>query len=104
MSSVENKRSWARWLPGIVVSAVIVMVLVRLIDFQAFLAALQHTNFLYVFIAFCLMALANLARSAAWRELLGKKISLRDSFFIVNEGYLLNQIIPRSGRSGGQCW
>ncbi|NMC45336.1 MAG: flippase-like domain-containing protein [Chloroflexi bacterium] len=100
MSSVENKRSWARWLPGIVVSAVIVMVLVRLIDFQAFLAALQHTNFLYVFIAFCLMALANLARSAAWRELLGKKISLRDSFFIVNEGYLLNQIIPRSGEIG----
>jgi hypothetical protein len=100
MPSVENKRSWTRWLPGVVVSAVIVVVLVRLIDFQASLAALKQTNFLYVFIAFCLMALANLARSAAWRELLGKKISLRDSFFIVNEGYLLNQIIPRSGEIG----
>jgi len=100
MSSSNNKRPWTRWLPGILVSIIIVFVLVRLIDIQTFVTAIKQTNFLYVFFAFCLMALANLARSAAWRELLSKKISLRDSFFIVNEGYLLNQIIPRSGEIG----
>ncbi|NMB61041.1 MAG: flippase-like domain-containing protein [Chloroflexi bacterium] len=100
MSSVNSKRSWKSWLPGVLISAIIVFVLIRLVDFQTFVAALRQTNFLYVFIAFCLMTLASLARSAAWRELLDKKISLRDSFFIVNEGYLLNQVIPRSGEIG----
>lgn len=95
-----SRNSLKRWLPGLVVSVVVIYVLLRLIDMDALLLALQKTNYLYMLIAFCLMALATIARAAAWRELLGRKISLIDSFYIVNEGYLLNQIIPRSGEIG----
>jgi len=92
--------SWKRWLPGLIISAVIIYFLIHLIDINALLIALRKTNFLHVGIAFFLMVLANLMRACAWRELLGKKIRLKDSFYIINEGYLLNQIIPRSGEIG----
>lgn len=92
--------SWKRWVPGILVSAIIIFVLIRLIDIDAFLLAIHRTNYLYVIIAILLLAVANLTRACAWRELLGRKISLKDAFCIVNEGYLLNQIVPRSGEIG----
>ncbi len=97
----ERKNSpWKRWLPGILVSGIIIYVLIRLIDVDAFLSAIQRTNYLYVLAAIALLVLANLTRACAWRELLGRKITLKDAFCIVNEGYLLNQIIPRSGEIG----
>ena len=99
-SQTNSKNSWKRWLPGLVVSGVVIYVLFRLIDVDTFLLALKKTNYLHVGIAFCLMVLANFSRAAAWRELLGRKVSLMDAFYIVNEGYLLNQIIPRSGEIG----
>ena len=95
-----SRNSWKRWLPGLVVSIVVIYVLIRLIDIDALLMALQKINYLYVIAAFCFMVLATIARAAAWRELLGGKIRLVDAFYIVNEGYLLNQIIPRSGEIG----
>jgi len=95
-----SRNSWKRWLPGLVVSVVVIYVLIRLIDMNALLLALQKINYLYVIAAFCFMLLATIARAAAWRELLGRKIRLIDAFYIVNEGYLLNQIIPRSGEIG----
>ncbi len=94
------KNSLKRWLPGLVISVVIIYVLVRLINIDTLLFALKKTNYVYVIIAFVFMLLATIARAAAWRELLGRKISLVNSFYIVNEGYLLNQIIPRSGEIG----
>ncbi len=99
-SPTNPKNSWKRWLPGLVVSCIVIVVLFRLIDIDTFVLALKRTNYLYVFVAFCLMVLANFSRAAAWRELLGRRISLLDTFAIVNEGYLLNQIIPRSGEVG----
>jgi uncharacterized protein (TIRG00374 family) len=99
-SQATSKNSWKRWLPGLVVSAIVIYVLYRLIDIDTLFGALKKTNYLYVGIAFILMVLANLSRAAAWRELLGRRIHLKDAFCIVNEGYLLNQIIPRSGEVG----
>lgn len=101
LQSQENmKNSWKRWLPGVVVSAIVIYVLYRIIDIPIFLSAIRKTNLFYGMVALCLMVLANISRAAAWRELLGRKISLRGAFHIVNEGYLLNQIIPRSGEVG----
>ena len=94
------KNTWGRWIPGVVISLIIIGVLLRLVDTEAVFAALKRTNYLYVLLAICLLALANLTRAAAWRELLGRKIKLSDAFYIVNDGYVLNQIIPRSGEIG----
>ena len=102
MSKLPERKNttWKRWLPGMLVSVIIIYVLIHLINLDAFLAAIQRTNYFYIIVAFMLLAIANLTRACAWRELLGRKINLKDTFCIVNEGYLLNQIIPRSGEVG----
>lgn len=96
----NSRSSWKRWLPGIVVSSIIIAVLFTLVDLDSMRSALLNIQWGIALVAMLLLALANLARAAAWRGLLGKKIGLLDTFYIVNEGYLLNQIIPRSGEIG----
>ena len=47
-----------------------------------------------------LVILSIAARSMAWRVMIGEKAKIQDSFFAVSVGYMLNNIIPRSGEIG----
>ncbi len=94
-------RNVRRWLPGVIISAVALFFVFRVVTFQdlghAF-SAIQPLN-LAGALAFSIVSL--LVRAAAWKTILGGKPKVGSSFFIINEGYLLNNLFPlRAGEIG----
>jgi len=65
-----------------------------LIDFQQLIIAIQHAN--YWLVAACVIAtlLWLLVRAMYWRTLLCERARYKDVFFAINEGYLLNNLLP----------
>ena len=53
-----------------------------------------------ILIIIALVVLSIAARSIAWRVMIGGQTRFQDSFFAVSVGYMLNNIIPRSGEIG----
>jgi uncharacterized protein (TIRG00374 family) len=81
-------------LPGLLVSLVALVVVVYLLDIQKFKLALLQADLRFVFAAALLSLLWLVIRGFVWRTLLQNKASYRDSFLTINEGYLLNNILP----------
>lgn len=81
-------------LPGLLVSAAAVAVLVWQIDFQKTWTALASIPWWRVVLAFGVLLVAFVARSLAWRITLGGQASLDDTFTATGIGYLLNQVLP----------
>ncbi len=94
-------RNVRRWLPGVIISAVALFFVFRVVTFQdlgkAF-SAIQPLN-LAIAVAFSIISL--FVRAAAWKTILGGKPKIGPSFFIINEGYMLNNLFPlRAGEIG----
>lgn len=88
----------SRWLPGVVLSLAVAVVLFFVTDWQAFARAFQQVRIISLLGAVGLTLVFLLLRAAAWRELLDGKAGFWQAFRIVNEGYLLNNIlIHRAG-------
>ena len=94
------KTLFLRWLPGIIISALIIFILVSLVNPQELGNALKKINIEVILLASFLMIVSIMARAEGWRSFLENRINFRDAFFILNEGYLLNNILPRSGEIG----
>lgn len=99
MSSVEKNAApksniLLRWLPGLLISAIAIFALTRFVDIDSTLLIIRSTNILYFFlmIAFTLGFL--LVRAVGWRALLGNRPTYWQTFFKLNEGYLINNIFP----------
>jgi uncharacterized protein (TIRG00374 family) len=102
MSDKHNKWGsfFLQWIPGILISVLVIYFLYTLIDFQELRSAIMGIEIKYILLA-CFLVLVSLGtRAAGWRSLLSNRINFKDAFFIVSEGYLLNNIIPRSGEIG----
>ena len=89
-----------KWLPGILISAVIIYILSRLVSFDDLKIALMSFKPETLILIILLVILSIAARSMAWRVMIGEKAKIQDSFFAVSVGYMLNNIIPRSGEIG----
>lgn len=71
------------------------------VDFAALVRALRLADYRYILIAIALFLLSLLARGMAWRTLLQEQARFSKLFFTINEGYLLNNILPfRLGEIG----
>ena len=55
---------------------------------------LQHAQYGYLPIAICLFILSLIARSMGWRTMLQEQINGSRLFFVINIGYLVNNIFP----------
>jgi hypothetical protein len=90
-----------RWLPGVIISLVFIVILARAVDWSSLLVALTTIDLRFLLLhALCYFALIG-ARSMASRALLENRPSLRDSFVIMMQGYLLNNVLPfRLGELG----
>jgi uncharacterized membrane protein YbhN (UPF0104 family) len=88
-------------LPGLAISAISLIVIFYFIDFGRLLEAMQHANFAVLALG-SFGTLGWLAvRALACRSLLSDQPRYRDVFFAVNEGYLLNNLLPfRLGEVG----
>ena len=97
MNTVKSKgRSPLRWLPGVLISLVAIYFLSKFISLDDLLTAVRSLTALDIIVVVLLNVLSFVARSMGWKNLL-EGISFKQAFLIINEGYLFNNLVPRSG-------
>jgi len=95
------KNNWKRILPGLIISLAALVVVFSLIDLRKLGEAIQKADVRFLVLGIFSEGLWLLVRGFVWRTLLQNKASYRQSFITVNEGYLLNNILPfRLGELG----
>lgn len=96
-----NRREWLRWLPGVLISAVALFVVFRLARWDGLSTAFSTIKWQYIGLSGLFTLGFLIVRTAAWRVLLNNKPSYKETFFVINEGYLLNNLFPfRAGEIG----
>jgi hypothetical protein len=90
-----------RWLPGAIVSILLIVVILYFVDLRAMVDAVRHANYFLLLVAFGIGFLWLFVRAIVWRTLLRDRATLSDVFFTIGEGYLLNNFLPfRLGEVG----
>jgi len=101
MAKQKGGSIWLRVVPGILISALAVYAVLQFVDLQELKHALSTVSLQFILgvIAFNLASLV--LRGKAWQTILDNKISFRQAFFGISEGYFLNNILPfRAGEFG----
>ncbi|HEX8990432.1 MAG TPA: lysylphosphatidylglycerol synthase transmembrane domain-containing protein [Anaerolineales bacterium] len=90
-----------RWLPGAIVSIVLIAAIVYFVDIPKVIAAIRAANYRILGVVTVLSFLWMFVRAIVWRTLLRERASYRDVLMSLSEGYLLNNILPvRLGELG----
>ena len=90
-----------RWLPGAIVSILLIALILYYVDFAAVVRAIAHANLAILLLAFATGFIWMLVRAQVWRTLLRNRASYSAVFWTVGEGYLLNNFLPfRLGEVG----
>jgi uncharacterized protein (TIRG00374 family) len=92
-SASAKPRDWS-WLLGAGVSLVALIIAVWGVDLKAFLEVLSRAAVVLLLPAYGLQLAGIAARARGWNTLLGPKVGYRRAFAAINEGYLLNNILP----------
>jgi len=88
-------------LPGLLISVIALVIVFSFVDFRQLITAIKDANYWLVATGFIFTLIWLLVRTMYWRTLLREKASYRDMFFAINEGYLLNNLLPfRLGELG----
>ncbi len=85
-----------RWLPGVLISLAAVYILSKFITGKDLISAFKAFTWTDLLIIVLLNILSFVARGLGWKNLL-EGVSFKQAFLVVNEGYLFNNLIPRSG-------
>ena len=90
-----------RWLPGAIVSILLIALILYFVDLAAVVRAIARANLQILLVALATGFIWMLVRAQAWRILLRNRASYSDVFWTVGEGYLLNNFLPfRLGEVG----
>ena len=90
-----------RWLPGAVISILLIAAILYFVDLRAMVEAIRNANYGLLAIALVIGFIWMGVRAIVWWILLRERASLKDVFFTVGEGYLLNNFLPfRLGEIG----
>jgi len=88
-------------LIGLGISALALIAVLRWAGWQPVLAAISQIEPIYLLLALGVFLLSMLARTVSWWLLLTRSVSLGRTFATLNEGYLLNNLLPwRLGELG----
>ena len=85
---------WKRFLIGMFVSVAAIAVILYFVDLSQAVAALRQANIPLASTVFVFTVIWVAIRSAFWRTLLGEKATFGQVFITVNEGYLINNLLP----------
>ncbi len=89
------------WLPGVVISLVVIAIILDLVGLDRLAAAFQAADYRMLLLALATSWLWLAVRGIVWRTLLQKKASYRQVFFTLCEGYMINNLLPfRLGELG----
>ena len=90
-----------RWLPGALISILLIAVILYFVDLRAMVDAMRTANYGMLAVAFAIGFLWVAVRAIVWRTLLRDRPSYGEVFWTVGEGYLLNNFLPfRLGELG----
>jgi uncharacterized protein (TIRG00374 family) len=90
-----------RWLPGALISILLIATILYFVDLRAMLNAIRNANYGLLSIALATGFVWMAVRAQVWRTLLRDRPTYWDVFFTVGEGYLLNNFLPfRLGEIG----
>jgi glycosyltransferase 2 family protein len=90
-----------RWLPGVLISVVLIAAILYFVDIETTLKALGKANYGLIGVAFVLSFVWMAIRAKVWHTLLREKPTYKDVLFTAGEGYLLNNFLPfRLGEIG----
>ena len=89
------------WLPGVIISLLLIATIFYFVDWNRFLAALRSANYAILAVAIVLGFAWLGIRAIVWRTLLRERVPYSKVFHSLNEGYLLNNFLPfRLGELG----
>lgn len=95
------KRNWRKLAPGAVISITSLVIVFFLIDLDRFYEALRLADYRYVALLFVITLFWLGVRGIVWRTLLKEQPTYGQVFLTLNEGYLINNILPfRLGEIG----
>jgi hypothetical protein len=83
-----------QWLPGALISVVALFAVFRLANWSDLQLAFASIRPLNLTIAIVLTIISLFTRALAWWTILERKSTVPRAFFIINEGYLLNNLFP----------
>src|SRR5690606_6014160 len=90
-----------RWLPGAVISLLLIAAILYFVDLRAMVDAMRNANYRLLLIAFGIGFIWLAVRALVWWTLLRNRPRYADVFWTVGEGYLLNNFLPfRLGELG----
>ena len=94
-------RDIKRWLPGALISILLIAAILYFVDLPKMLAALRAADYRIIIIAVALAFGWLYVRAVIWRTLLRDRAPYWEVFHSLNIGYLLNAILPfRLGELG----
>jgi len=94
-------KSVMRWLPGAVISLGLIAAILYFVDFRAMWAAVRGANYWLLGIATVLSIGWMGIRAVVWWTMLRQRAPLKEVFFTLGEGYLMNNFLPfRLGEIG----
>jgi uncharacterized protein (TIRG00374 family) len=88
---VRKKRNWGL---GILVSSIALIIAFWGVQPARMINVLADANYLYLIPIVILVILGLATRARSWQVLMDEQVSLRQSFKALNEGYLLNTVLP----------
>jgi hypothetical protein len=97
----QDRNLMGRLIPGLLISALAIFILSRFVDAGELVRAFTLLDYrLLPWVILMFMGTIS-ARAKAWRTILEERATLKDSFLVLNQGYLLNNILPfRLGEVG----
>ena len=102
ISTLKNlwKKS-SKWLPGLLISIIAISILFSIVDIKDVIEAAKLIEIKFFLIAIAITFVSLITKSFVWRSILNVKVSIKDTFFIINQGYFLNNILPlKAGELG----
>jgi glycosyltransferase 2 family protein len=90
-----------RWLPGALISILVVAAILYFVDFEVMLNAIRGADYRLLLAAIPLSFLWMFVRAKVWQTLLRDKPNYKDVLYATGEGYILNNFLPfRLGELG----
>src|SRR5688572_2569087 len=90
-----------RWLPGALISLVLIAAILYFVDFGTMLESIRAADYRILAGATALSFVWMMIRAKVWQTLLRDKPAYIDVLFAASEGYLLNNFLPfRLGEVG----
>lgn len=94
---MTEKQAWklaSRIIPGLVISIFALIILFRFSDTEMVLETIQGLRLSILLPAVVLVIISLFTRAFAWRGILQERITLWQSYLIINAGYFVNTVLP----------